>query len=234
MSTDYCEIIPEKLGVLPNSLPYRVVEKKAEFSEVPDELRHKIKFEIYQVSSSLLGSIPASSPDFSVTISMPELAGKRITLSYIPATQDDAAIIEEYGGITNVPAYLVEMKPVLRVEGEAVAIGNPVTLGETQQFVMEFISPGGGVDRVSNDVTVGAYYAVGLDLGKISERLVREHYANLATWGQILPKQNYTDDRIIGEVLYTTAIAYFYEIDIFNEIIGKVNDVVCLDILLNQ
>ncbi len=103
------------------------MEKKAELSEVPDELRHKIKFEVYQVSSSLLGSLLASSPDFSVTISIPELAAKRITLSYIPATQDDAALIEEYGGITNVPAYLVEMKPVLRVEGKAVAVGSPVT-----------------------------------------------------------------------------------------------------------
>ena len=64
----------EKLGILPNSLPYRVVEKKAKFSELPDELRHKIKFEVYQVSSSLLGSLPASSPDFLMTISMPELA----------------------------------------------------------------------------------------------------------------------------------------------------------------
>ena len=172
MSTDYCEIIPEKLGVLPSSLPYKVVEKKAEFSEVPDELRHKIKFEVYQVSSLLLGSLPASSLDFSVTISMPELAGKRITLSYIPATQDDAAIIEEYDGITNVPAYLVEMKPVLRIEGEAIAIGNPVILGETQQFVMEFITPGGERDRVANDVTVGAYHAIALDMGRVPKRIV--------------------------------------------------------------
>jgi len=158
----------EKLGILPNSLPYRVVERKAEFSEVPDELRHKIKFEVYQVSSSLLGSLPASSPDFSVTISMPELAAKRITLSYIPATQDDAAIMEEYGGITNFPAYLVEIKPVLRIDGEAVAMGNLVTLGETQQFVMEFVALGGERYRIENEVTVGAYYAVGLDFGRLS------------------------------------------------------------------
>ena len=31
------------------------------------------------------------------------------------STQDNSALIEEYGGITNVPAYLVEMKPALRV-----------------------------------------------------------------------------------------------------------------------
>jgi len=184
MNIGYHEIIPEKLSVLPDSLPCRVVEeKKGEFSEVPDELRHKIKFEVYQVSSSLLGSLPASSPDFSVTISMPELAGKRITLSYIPATQDDAAIIEEYGGITNVPAYLVEMKPVLRVEGEEVAVGSPVTLGETQQFVMEFITPGGERGRVVNDVTVGAYHAIALDMGRVPKRLVEERASIIKTWG---------------------------------------------------
>ncbi len=224
----YREIIPERLGVLPNSLPYRVIEKKAEFSELPDELRHKIKFEVYQVSSSLLGSLPASSPDFSVTLSMPELAGKRITLSYIPATQDDAAIIEEYGGITNVPAYLVEMTPVLRVEGEAVAIGNPVTIGETQQFVMEFMAPGGERDRVVNDVTVGAYYAVGLDLGNVPARLIENRHAELKTWSNLLNVSGYTDDRVLGEMLYTTALAYFFELDVCNDILSRTSGVFLL------
>ena len=33
------------------------------------------------------------------------------------STQDNSAIIEEYGGITNVHAYLVVIKPVFRVRG---------------------------------------------------------------------------------------------------------------------
>ena len=75
MNIGYREIIPEKLGVLPNSLPYKVVGNEVEFSGVPDELKHKIKFEVYQVFSSLLGNLSASSPDFSVNISMLKLAG---------------------------------------------------------------------------------------------------------------------------------------------------------------
>jgi len=39
-------------------------------------------------TTSWFGTIPYPSPEFSVTLSMPELAGKRITLSYQPATQD--------------------------------------------------------------------------------------------------------------------------------------------------
>jgi hypothetical protein len=205
----YRTIIKEKLGILPNSLPYKS-HKLAEYSEIPDNLRHKIKFEIYGNTT---------------TLSMPELAGRRLTLSYLPATEDDAAIIESYGGITNVPAYLVEMKPVLMVEGEPKAIGKADTLGETQQFVMEFQMPNGERDRVANDVTVGAYYAVGLNVGKVPEKLLHEHQASLKTWGQILPTANYTDDRIIGEMLYTTAMAYFYELDIFNEINARTNGV---------
>jgi len=64
-----------------------------------------------------------------------------------------------------------------------------------------------------------------LNVGKVPERLVHEHQASLKTWGQILPAENYTDDRIIGEMLYTTAMAYFYELDIFNEINARTNGV---------
>ncbi len=141
-------------------------------------------------------------------------------------TQDDAAIIEEYGGITNVPAYLMEMKPVLRVEGEAIAIGNPVILGETQQFVMEFIAPSGGVDRVSNDVTVGAYYAVGLDLGKMPQRLVEERKAKLTTWKNLLGVEDVPLDSVVGELLYVTALTYFMEQDVLNEISARLHGVV--------
>ena len=93
------------------------------------------------------------------------------------------AIIEEYGGITNVPAYLVEMKPVLMVEGEIVASGGAVTLGEEQQFVMEFVALGGEKDRVVNDVTVGVYHAITLDMGRVSKRLVEKRASIIKTWG---------------------------------------------------
>jgi hypothetical protein len=209
----YREIIPEELGILPASLPYKVIEQVGQYSEVPDDMRHKIKFEIYGNST---------------TLSMPELAGRRITLSYVPATENDAALIESYGGITNVPAYIVEMRPVLRVEGEAVAIGSADTLGETQQFVMEFQAPGGVRDRVANDVTVGAYYAVGLDLGKVPLRLIEDRKAKLSQWLYLNQESLVTDvntDDIKGEILYTIAVSYFAELDLFNNIMAKTSGV---------
>jgi len=166
-----------------------------------------------------------------MTLSMPELAGKRITLSYIPAGEDDAALIEEYGGITNVPAYLVEMKPVIMVNGEVIATGGAETLGERQQFVMDFITPGGGRDRVANDVTVGAYYAVGLDLGKVPLRQIEERRAKLAQWSYLINSSfiettSIKRDDIAGEILYITALSYFLELDKFTEMISKSKNLV--------
>jgi len=36
---------------------------------------------------------------------------------------------------------------------------------------------------------------------------------------------NYTDDRVLGEMLYTTALAYFFELDIYNEILSRTSGV---------
>jgi hypothetical protein len=39
-----------------------------------------------------------------------------------------------------------------------------------------------GENRVKNDVTVGAYYAVGLNVGKVPLRLIEERKAKRSQW----------------------------------------------------
>ncbi len=64
---------------LPNTLPYVVSEVLERFSEIPQGLRHSLKFEIPGVL------------DF--PISLPEVSGRRITLSFEGATAEDQAVI---------------------------------------------------------------------------------------------------------------------------------------------
>jgi len=117
---------------------------------------------------------------------------------------------------------LSECRRLLMVEGIPKAIGKADTLGETQQFVMEFQMPNGERDRVANDVTVGAYYAVGLDLGKVPSRLVERHLGQLKTYKQLEEAgENVSEDELLGAMLYLTAIAYFLEVDTFNEFFSK-------------
>ncbi|RLB82369.1 MAG: hypothetical protein DRH17_06060 [Deltaproteobacteria bacterium] len=92
------EIKRPQLNNLAQTFPFKTFTPQYELSEIPDHWRYRALFQMYGLNYST---------------SMPELAGKRLTLSYVPATPYDEWLIEYYGGIFNVPAYLVHMKPQL-------------------------------------------------------------------------------------------------------------------------
>lgn len=207
------EIIKQELGILPVTLPYKKVTTGAKYSVIPNNMRHKVTFTIidplfYETSLSFAMSIP-------------ELAGKRITLSYTPATSTDQQIIDSYGGIYNVPAYLVNMKPQIKVEGVVKATGSSIGLGNQQTFNMTFSGPNLKTDVVSNNVTAGAYYGIGLNPYKISKELIEQRKAKLESVKDTVNQSNiYTDD-YIGEILYTTALVYFFQLDAFEDIFAS-------------
>jgi hypothetical protein len=96
-------IIPQKLDMLPLSLPYKVETVIEKTSVIPSELRESIVFSI--------GSNYAGNNDLKYEVYTSEIYGKRITLSWSPASSEDEKIINKYGGIFKTPAYLVQMKP---------------------------------------------------------------------------------------------------------------------------
>jgi hypothetical protein len=102
---------------------------------------------VKDVYEELLGGSPLS-----VSRTLPELAGKKITLSYSPATQADEDTINSYvpkphpDGTpidpselpTSLSAYLIQVKPEVMINGVSVAIGTAVSLGVTEDFTMTF------------------------------------------------------------------------------------------------
>lgn len=207
------EIKKQELGILPATLPYKKIVAGTKYSELPHSLRHKITFEIqdtYLFQTAL-----------SYTASIPELTGKKITLSYAPATTTDEQTINSYGGIYNVPAYLVNMKPQIKVEGVVKATGGSIGLGNQQTFDMKFTSLSYGADIVSNQVTAGAYYGIGFNPYKISKGLVEKRKLKLEAVQSTVSSSNIYTDEYIGELLYTTAITYFFELDAFEDVFSK-------------
>ena len=139
-------------GLLPSTLPYSVVLVHAESPALPDVLRHRVRF-IAEGEGGL---------SFDVTMSAAELAGRRLTLSYVPATVDDHAVAHSFLGLDNTPAYLVKLRPVLKVGGVVRAAGaTPVQMGGFHSFTVEIHTPRGMVPVV-NSMLAGGYYAVGL------------------------------------------------------------------------
>ena len=212
------EIVKKEYPILLGTLPFKTVEMGSEFASMPDSLRHKIAFEIQDTSTS--------ETSLSYTIAVSAIIGKRVTLSYAPATAADAEKIDSYGGIFNVPAYLVKMKPLIKIEGEIAASGVGMGLGLDQVFKMKFVSPVYGVELITNNVMVGAYYGIGFNTGKISKELISQRRAKLESVKDTFSDLTiYTDD-YLGELLYVTAIAYFYEVDLLQEVSAKTDEVI--------
>ncbi|MDI6734805.1 MAG: transglutaminase domain-containing protein [bacterium] len=188
-------IIPELPEVLPG-LPNKILSINERYSEIPDNLRHKVRF----------------GGNINYEVSTPQIAFKRITLSYTPATSEDQSIINEYGTLYDVPAYLINLKPQLKIDGEVKTTGDSIGMGEEEIFSMEFIEPSGYVERVANDVTAGAYYGIGIGVGKIPGELIK---LSSDRFSQAYDTENlYVDgllnDNIAGESLYFEAINWLY------------------------
>ncbi len=236
------EIVKQEFPYLLGTLPYRTAVKGATFAVIPDSYRHKLSFSVKKdtVDLSAYDSDAPTPVDNSLTISksLPELAGKKITLSYSPATAQDEAIINAYLPTphadgspiqpselpSQLPAYLINVKPELRIDGQVVATGEAIGLGGTNIFTMTFSDPAYGSSQITNYIDAGVYQAIGLNLGRISQDQLTALKAKLEATKTRLQNQDFTNltkDDLIGDLLYTTALAYHAELGTMNYITAR-------------
>ena len=205
----HSEIVSLSLGILIGMPQYDIITAGGHFQEIPDQYRYKIAFELTDpelLEASLFYQKATA-----------ELAGKRITLSYSPATSQDQSLINSYGDIYSTPAYLVNLKPELKIEGISVAQGLSLGFGNTQAFRMKFISPGGYTEQIENSAVSGAYYAIALDLQTVTQGMVFERTQKLQAIGDIINSGGTVNkDDYTGELLYATALTYFQKLDAAN------------------
>jgi len=227
------EIIKQEFSYLLGTLPYRTIVKGEKYAEIPDNLRHKINFNVIKDIYDDITGTPIN-----ITKSLPEIAGKKITLSYSPATQMDENIINSYLPEphadetpidpselpTSLPAYLINLKPELRIDGELVATGTAVTMGQTEDFIRTYNSPNIGIDIVSSRVDAGEYIGIAIDPGTISQEQMEAMKRKLEATKAKLEAADFTTltkGDILGDLLYTTALSYYAELDAMNHIHAK-------------
>jgi len=214
------EIIKQNFSFLAGTLPYQKSMVGVRYSEIPDSLRHKITFEL---------SSPFSyESDFTYTISLPALSQKKITLSYSPATQNDKNVILSAGDANSVSAYLVNLRPELKIDGVTKATGSTIGMGNTENFVMTFIMPGNIRDAVANDVIAGEYYAIAINHGLMNEKLVQNRADRLNATNELFKTGQLNEillDDVIGESLYVLAAGYFFELDTLYAMNAKIEKI---------
>lgn len=154
--------IPGNIGLLPNTLPVAVAAVTGESAALADTRRQRVRFVFRQGT----GDTAAIALDHTVPLS--DIASERVTLSYIPATVDDHAIVNRFGGLDYIPTYLIRLRPQIKINGrpKAVAEGT-VEPGAPYRFEIHLLGPFGS-ERVAQTVIAGSYHAIGLYAGQVA------------------------------------------------------------------
>jgi hypothetical protein len=209
------EIIPQAFRFLPITLPVKPVITGSRFSEAPESLRHKVNLKLNNLD------LIFDETAFSYSANLSAVAGKRITLSYVPATSADADLMSSATGIIGFPIYLVKVIPQLKIEGQVVATGNSVDMGKEQSFEINFSGPG-IVDQVKNTIQAGEYYAVGIDSSKVTFPYLK---GRVDAWHPDTAQDR--DDRL-GELLFLVSMFYFARGDFYLNESGRASNIAVL------
>ncbi len=197
------QIVPFDHPILPSELPMPKVSRVAfdeewqgaEFisADVPATRRHTVQMRVLTSQGT---------PQLTFSAPMSSLWGKSVTVVYDPATAADASTIASYGGLENTPAYLIRLRPVLKVDGVPVAMGATAEApGLFHPLFLTASSPMGPTP-VEHNLTVGGVYAFVLDAGLIPEDMAGERTKRL---GQL------TGDDLAAEKLHITGVTYLRE-----------------------
>jgi hypothetical protein len=226
--------------VLAASLPYKLVATGNRYSALPDSLRHKFQYSLY--ANAYERSI--ENPLWTYEESTPNLAGKKITLSFVPASEADRQTMESYFPSAHsdgtpiepdeypasLPAYDIRVTAELRVDETVVARGGVFTLGTALvgQGGFTRLSDLSDFDLTQEQQVAGQRSALGLSLQGVSAAQLRKIGTRLdATKGSIDAGEvsQITAERLIGDSQTAVLWSYFGGVEAYAAISGRKIDV---------
>ena len=132
--------------LLPSSLPFTVIANTGESAQLDSQYIQSLTLQLGENAEFL-----------DITILLPEIAGKRLTLSYSPATVDDQNIINQAGGMGLVEPYLIDLRPVIKLDGKQQdSLNSTLPMASNENLKLIFNSPGGSETFIRNTL-IGNY-----------------------------------------------------------------------------
>ncbi len=197
-------IVRARAGVLPSSMPLCVNCVAGECASVPEGMQQR-------VSVSVPGGAVFTTP-------LSQVASQRITVSFRGATEADRDLVAAYGSIADVPAYQVEVRPRVSVNGELVSEGDVVRLGEAIDVSLASLCPG-WTDAFTSQVTAGGVYSLVLDASRITPDEFSTHVERYRTQSNAIQaiasggEANLDVDALAGELFLCAGLMYFMQLD---------------------
>jgi hypothetical protein len=195
----------ETRTVFPATLPYRVVTRGGAVDALPASFRHYVRLNGY--ASELDRAFGGTS--FSVRLSLPVLNSHRLGIQFDPATPADAAVLESAraGDAGSLPVYLVNVVPVVRLDGVDQGTGTPIRMGSF--FPIDVILEGpDGPTTVSYTQVAGDEIVVGITGNGVTKEIVEKRFA-----------ANPADNA--AEYFHQVQLHYWLECDTLGEIAAR-------------
>lgn len=222
------KVVKQEINGFAGALPYSTLVVGARYADLPAALTHKFRYRVYASEYDQA----FDSPMMSFEDSLPNLAGKKVTLFYAPATQADQDLIASYmpkphaDGTPptpdefkafSLPAYLVRLKPELRVDGVVRATGTPITMGTDLPASGAFTTYDlSRWDETSDLLTAGQATAIGLNIQGIEKRQLDQAKTRMEQARakiQAGDVSGLTGDGVSGDIITTTIWSYFSTVD---------------------
>ena len=209
-------IIPESRPILLGTLPYARVATGAKFQAIPDNLRHTLTFSLYASTVD----VGLDTPALTFTQGLPTAAGKKIAIVYEGASSADQAVIADAANNfrPSLPAYLIQVRPMLKVEGVNAASGSASAMGVPQIMTVKVRAPWYEHDSnyalTSGDLAVFALNPAGITSEVYSAR----------TRANKLSSSGHPD--FIAEMFYQIVLAWWAEKYALNDAVSGVNKVI--------
>ncbi|MFZ6769363.1 transglutaminase domain-containing protein [Undibacterium sp. Di26W] len=165
--------------ILYGSLPYQIVVQASEFQNLPANLRWGITVEYFAGENDSLQSAA-----FSKTISLPQLGNQKLGLTFDPATNADATLLQSLrmDNANSLPAYLINGKPKLTLDNTSVAVGNAVQFGTKQTVVLTMTDPTGiNGQPVSYQITAGDETVFVVNSAGVTQAMLDDRSAKFAS-----------------------------------------------------
>ena len=205
--------VVEDLPILAGALPYKVVTLGAVYSTLPDTLRWQVQYGLYASEyDRTQGNAIVSTAQW-----LPQLVGKRMTLSFNGATSSDTSKIAAALNATPLPASInggpIQTSAQLTVDGQVVASGGSIAFGTTLVGGLGIFEPQAAAWTYtpSSRVIAGETHTLAAAGQGASTAMLTASRDRLAAMAAQMAAGQYsglTQDAFVGEVLNDAALSY--------------------------
>lgn len=217
------KIVSQSISHLPDSLPYDF-EEAHRFSSISEEMSDTITF-------NMAGK--------KYTYKSAELYGKQITFEYeasdilveyssycLETISEGDNIYDIIDGAKEDPLikkYLI-MKPVIKIDGEAIGYGNPTYIGNLQNTLVQIHTMNQDYEFIK-EACVGSMYSFIIDYQNFASHKLTSDINTLYGLSNSVSLSNLYSSEYMGELLEYIGCTYFSELDVYSNLLAEQTNV---------